>query len=348
QYGDKFTQLNVGRIEGLTTMSLGTGSTNVIVDSLHPERQAEIEAGIDGSILGGRGNLEFTGYQRKVTDLLINRSLLSSTGFTTARFNGATIRTRGLEVSLALVPIQKPSVQWQTRTTFSRDNTIILDMSGVPPFNAAGSFNFGAARFFVDSSATAIYGTDTLPGCMTTWPNCPIAQPVKVGNLNPQFTMGFNSDLKIKAFSFNFLLSWQQGGLTSDLTRWLIDLAGTTRDYGEPCVNGCLPGETLGGQRARLFPAFVTRINVSDATYLKLREVTLGYELPRSLTSKFWSNARFVRLSASGRNLITLTRYTGMDPEVANNGSRNIRIGFDDIAPYPPSRAFWFSVDVGF
>jgi hypothetical protein len=106
--------------------------------------------------------------------------------------------------------------------------------------------------------------------------------------------------------------------------------------------------ETIGGQRARLFPAFVTRINVEDATYIKLREMTFTLDLPRSFTSSFWSGARYVRLSLSGRNLITVTDYNGVDPEVSNSGSRNIRIGFDDIAPYPPSRSFWFTIDVGF
>jgi TonB-linked SusC/RagA family outer membrane protein len=352
QYGDKFISLGTGVIETIPTISLGS----TLIDSLRPERQAEIEAGVDATLFGGRANLELTGYQRNVSDLLINRSLLSSTGYSTARFNGATFRTRGLEAALAVVPVQTASVQWQARTTFSTDNTIITDMACrtpgdastcVPPFNAAGSFNFGAARFNLDSSATDVWGTDTLPGCMTTWPTCPVEQK-KVGNLNPDFTMGFSSDLKFKAVSFNFLISWQKGGLTSNLTRWLIDLAGTTVDWTDPCVNGCLPGETIGGQRARLFPAFNTRINVEDATYIKFREATLSLDLPRSFTSKFWSGARYVRLSLSGRNLITITDYNGVDPEVSNNGSRNIRIGFDDIAPYPPSRTFWFSIDVGF
>jgi hypothetical protein len=109
-----------------------------------------------------------------------------------------------------------------------------------------------------------------------------------------------------------------------------------------------IPDETVGAMRLRLFPAWVTKIDVEDASYIKLREVNLGVELPKSLIAKVWSGARFVRMSVSGRNLLTWTNYTGADPEVSNNGSRNIRIGFDDIAPYPPSRTFWFNIDVGF
>lgn len=74
----------------------------------------------------------------------------------------------------------------------------------------------------------------------------------------------------------------------------------------------------------------------------------LTVEVPKSLVASVWSGARFVRLSASGNNLLMITPYRGVDPEVLDHGSRNIRIGFDDIGPYPPARTFWLSVDVGF
>jgi TonB-linked SusC/RagA family outer membrane protein len=358
QYGDKFNQLSSGLFGGtaanIATLSLGS----TLVDSLAPERQVEIEGGIDATLLAGRANLELTGYQRTISDLVINRSLIQSTGFGTSRFNGAKFQTRGIEARLALVPIQSPSAQWQFITTFSKDATKILDMSDVPPFNAGGSYNFGAARFFVDSSATDVWANvlcaaaDPAVGC--SGPGA--VTQLKIGNLNPAFTMGFNSDFKWKAVSLNFLINWQKGGLTSNLTRWLLDVPGTTRDYTEPCNLGqnmlgaelCNTGETLGQARARIFPGIDSKVNIEDASYVKLREVTLTFDVPRSAINKLWSGARHVRLGVSGRNLLTATNYSGMDPEVSNNGSRNIRIGFDDIAPYPPSRSFWFSVDVGF
>ncbi|MSR06961.1 MAG: SusC/RagA family TonB-linked outer membrane protein [Gemmatimonadetes bacterium] len=378
QYGDKFTTLATCAFEGVPCISLGT----TLIDSLHPERQAEIETGVDASLLGGRANLEITGYQRIVSDLLINRSLLASSGFGSARFNGATIKTRGVEVAFNVVPVQSRSISWQVRTTFSTDKTRITKLP-VPPFNAGGSFQLGAARFNQDSLATDVWGNDTLAkgdplvpaalqatyqGCAASWTSraangCLITQR-KIGDLNPKFTMGFSNDFKWKAVSLNFLVGWQNGGLVSNLTRWLIDGVKTTTDYTTPCAAGehCLPAETItvgtvttsypaetrGAARLRLFPNYVTSIDVEDASYVKLREVNLGVELPKSMVTKLWSGARFVRLSISGRNLMTWSNYSGADPEVSNNGSRNIRIGFDDIAPYPPSRTFWFNIDLGF
>lgn len=377
-YGDKFTSLGTGQIEGIPTISLGT----TLIKPLRPERQAEIEGGIDATLFGARANLEVTGYQRNVTDLLINRSVVASTGLSTVRFNGATIRTRGAEAALAVIPIRSRDVQWQLRTTFSTDKTRLTSLP-VPAFNVSG-LQLGGIRFVQDSLATQVWANDTLAagdtlaptgylGCAAAWTSsvtvnagtgrkqvtqvngCRTTQR-KVGDLNPAFTLGFSNDLKVKAFTLNFLFTWQSGGLVSNLTAWLFDIARTTRDYTQPCgpTDPCIVIDTLGNKetigqmRTRLFPNYVGKIRVEDASYIKLRELNLSVEIPKSFTSKFWSGARFVRMSVSGRNLWTSSRYTGADPEVANSGSRNFRIGFDDIAPYPPSRSFWFNIDVGF
>ena len=85
-----------------------------------------------------------------------------------------------------------------------------------------------------------------------------------------------------------------------------------------------------------------------DASFLRLREASIGIDLPGSMVHKFWSGARYVRFSVSGKNLLMFTPYWGVDPEVNNNGTQAIKIGFDDIAPYPPARSFWFTVDLGF
>jgi len=87
---------------------------------------------------------------------------------------------------------------------------------------------------------------------------------------------------------------------------------------------------------------------IQPAGFVKLREVTLSYELPPSLVhSMFGDAATSVRLEASGRNLVTWTKYGGLDPEVSNFGNQNINRG-QDVAPYPPSRSFFFTVGVDF
>lgn len=343
KFGDKFTQLGTNIYGGVPGISVPT----VIVASLTPERQSELESGVDGTLLDGRMNVELTGYQRTISNLLLNRTLIPSTGFSTGRSNGATFRTRGFEAALTLIPVRTRSVEWRSNTTFSRNNTIITYLP-VPPFIFAGSYLRGAARFVQDSSPTDVWGNDTLPGCAANnYASCPIVQH-KIGNANPDFTVGFNNDIRAKAFAFSMLWSWQKGGLNSDLTNTDADASQVSRDYTDPCVQSCLGTETLGAQRYRLGTAYVSRIYVQDASYVKLREATVTYTVPPSLSGRLWRGTRDVRVAVSGRNLLQFSKYWGVDPEVNNNGTQAIKIGFDDIAPYPPSRSFWLTIEVGF
>jgi hypothetical protein len=87
---------------------------------------------------------------------------------------------------------------------------------------------------------------------------------------------------------------------------------------------------------------------VYDASFVKLRELSIGYALPASLVnSLLLRTARSARLEVSGRNLKTWTNYPGLDPEVSNFGSQQIS-RFIDLAPYPPSRSVFFTLALGF
>ncbi|MCZ6857958.1 MAG: SusC/RagA family TonB-linked outer membrane protein, partial [Gemmatimonadetes bacterium] len=90
-----------------------------------------------------------------------------------------------------------------------------------------------------------------------------------------------------------------------------------------------------------------TQLYVQDGSFLKLREVTLAWQLPRSLTESLWGAIQDARLSLSGRNLINISDYRGLDSEVSNFGNQSVGRNID-VAPFPPSRSFWFSIDLSF
>jgi hypothetical protein len=136
------------------------------------------------------------------------------------------------------------------------------------------------------------------------------------------------------------LADFQKGGDVLNLTQLLYDLSSNSPD-----CNDILPsGDSVCGQRVSNWPTD-TAVYLYDTTYLKIREVTVGYDLPPSFIERF--RLQSARLSLSGRNLLTFTDYPGMDPEVSNFGSQAIGRNID-VAPYPPSRQFWFSVNLGF
>jgi hypothetical protein len=79
-----------------------------------------------------------------------------------------------------------------------------------------------------------------------------------------------------------------------------------------------------------------------------VREISLSYEFPAALTGRlFGGAARSTRIELAGRNLFTFSDYPGLDPEVSNFGNQPIARNID-VAPYPPSRSFFFTIDVGF
>jgi hypothetical protein len=78
-----------------------------------------------------------------------------------------------------------------------------------------------------------------------------------------------------------------------------------------------------------------------------MRELTVSWNLPQSFVRSVWGQLDNARLSLSARNVFTITDYTGFDPEVSNFGNQAIGRNID-VAPFPPSRSFWFGLDLGF
>ena len=145
-------------------------------------------------------------------------------------------------------------------------------------------------------------------------------------------------------------MDWSKGGLVVNLTRNYYDAAGTSPDWAMPagvtaprpweeCGLGCASGYERDYWHNRGYATYV-----EPAGFVKLREVSLTYEVPSSLTG---SHIRNAQIQVSGRNLKTWTDYSGYDPEVSNFG--NVAAGRNqDVTPYPPSRSFWVGINLGF
>jgi len=337
RYGQQFTELTSANLGGVPAAGLGLLGTvaTVAAPDLHPEREREIEGGLDATLFGGRASLAVTGYDKRITDLLLQRSLAPSGGFGTEIFNGGVMRDRGVEVDLTAVPTQRADLQWTMNANFSLDRGKVLSLP-VPNFFPPTGFgvDLGTNYIQVGAAPTQLVGNDTLCTAFC-----------RVGDQNPNFRVGFSNDVQYKAAHLYFLLNWQSGGVADNLTAWLYDLASNSPDYATP-IKVDTTTMALGAYRATTFPA-ETKIYLESTTYLKLRELTLSIDLPQSLVRRFWSGGRYARVSVSGRNLFTLTPYKGADPEVSNFGTQQIARNFD-VSPYPPSRSFWFSVNMGF
>ena len=345
-YGARFVTLsNAGLIGGQTGLVQAATLGN---PDIRPERMHEAEYGLDAAGLNDRVRFEGTYYDRRIKDLLVRAQLAQSTGVNQQNINGGTMQSKGVELALTLVPIESngTGLNWTSRTSWYQSSTKILSfVEGIRPFTtgtAAGGFGnaYGRLRYAPGYSVSTIWGNQIQPDGKVR-PDTPL------GDANPQYLMSFGNDLTYGNFSLNTVVDYRRGGLVSNMTENLFDEGQNTWDYDDPSPDKAI-GATLGEYRYNLWDGGNnTAAYLQDGSYTKVREVTLAYNVPQRLVNKLGAvNAKSMRLSLSGRNLFIISGYNGFDPEVNNGG--NFVARFVDLAPFPPSRSFFLSVDLGF
>jgi TonB-linked SusC/RagA family outer membrane protein len=329
-FGQKFTVLGTPRLGGVTGITVAGAAGNKDVS---PERVKEIEVGVDGIALDGRLTWELTGFDRNTTNLLLQRVPAPSSGFTSQVFNGGKIQNRGVEAAVGFTPIQTRDLLWVARATYTKYWSEVKDLAGLPPFRPplSGFGGLGVTFIEVGQPLTQLIGRAfDADGNRTP-------RDVRIGNTAPDYRMGFTSDVSYRAVTFNVVLDYQHGGDIINLTQFLYDDAGNSHDFGSPEWEFRMRGYNNG----------VMTPYIEDATFLKLRELSVGVALPEAWLQKTNVGFRSARVSLSGRNLLTYQKYSGLDPEVANLGSAAIRNNLD-VTPYPPSRSFFLDISLGF
>lgn len=165
----------------------------------------------------------------------------------------------------------------------------------------------------------------------------------------PDWTFGINFGFDYKGFDFNMLLQGQIGAQTFNVTRrtdlYYINLPRTilNRWTGEGSTNSA-PRFTWDGGTNENYR--VSNLWIEDASFLRARNVQLGYTIPQSLTQKVGISR--LRLYAQAENLFTLTRYSGCDPEVTGgNSGYGTEYGIDR-GVYPQAKTFSFGLNINF
>ncbi len=241
-----------------------------------------------------------------------------------------------------LIPIQTGTFSWTSNTTYSRNRGEITSLP-VPAFLTGNNFGerFGATKIEVGYSPTEVVAFSGFDSTFVNGKYVSRARhEIHVGDQNPDFQMGFTNDFTVGRFRLSSLLDWRKGGYAANLTNNYFD---------QSSIGGGNFADTAAvAARLKRYTTLGQPVYLEHASFAKLREVTLSYELPEQLMgSLFGGKASSARLEVSGRNLKTWTPYTGYDPEVSNFG--NAPIGrIIDVTPYPPSRQFFVSVNATF
>ncbi|MFN3597053.1 MAG: SusC/RagA family TonB-linked outer membrane protein [Rubricoccaceae bacterium] len=342
---------------------------------IRPERQREIEVGADLGLAGGRAGLEVTYYSQRTTDLLLNRSLAPTTGFSNQLQNIGVLTNRGLEVLLRAQPVATNTAAWTMTATFATNRNVVSGIEGqVLQFpDAFGGFtaavNGRALGVFYGSTYRRDADGNLLGQAVDRSGPVPVplvqnGQPVLVpatrtpggflvdasgnqvyfapagpagviGDPNPDWTGSFINELEFGRVAFRVQLDASVGGDVFNFTRRLA----ANPNFGTLAdYQREIEGEVLPGHFQRLFGTFEHWIE--DGSFVKLRELTLTYRVPGAALPP---GVQGLRVSAYGRNLLSFDNYSGYDPEVNVGGQRTTVRGFDFVET-PIPRTFGLSV----
>jgi TonB-linked SusC/RagA family outer membrane protein len=332
-FGAIYNPLVPAIFNGTTGSVIGTVRGNEL---LNPEKQSELETGLDIGILKNMIGLELTYYTKKVEDLLLPVQVPSSSGFSTYWQNVATIQNKGIEIGLNVVPIRSKNITWTSQINFWK-NTAKVTKLKVPAFNT-GAFGatLGTYRIEEGKSPTQIVGIAG-PGDKVD----PVSGLGDFGNAEPDFQMSFNENVKYKNWEFSVLMHWKQGGKNINLSTLLSDIFGTSPDYDKVSLD---PTAAKNNGDFRLAALGTTaKPWVEDAGYFRVREIGISYQMPKS----WFKNIAGVKLGISGRNLINIFKYSSYDPEVSNFGSNAISSNVE-VTPFPSAKSYNFQLTVTF
>jgi outer membrane receptor protein involved in Fe transport len=320
----RYTQItNINRL-GLVHLS-NPGNPN-----LKPERQREIEAGFDASLFDNRLGLAFTWYNQYVKDLLLTRTFPPSTGYASVLDNVGELSNKGIELQLTGRIIDRPDLGWTSTFNFSRNRNKVEELAG--PAFTDGYFNRVEEGHALGVWFLRDFQRDENGNIVNDANGLPIVAPAAiVGDPNPDFQASLQNEFRIgRSITANILLDGVFGNDVWNQTIRIMDLS-----RAGPLYDRQLRGEITDAYRTRYITA--TAAYLEDGTFVKVREVSLTWELPASLYSGLGMSA--LNLEFAGRNLYTFTDYKGYDPETNMFGTFTVARG-TDFATYPIPRTF--------
>ena len=340
---------------------------------LKPEKTHSIEVGADLRFFEGRLGLDFTYYKANVKNQILTLPVSNTSGYSSRIINAGEIENKGVEIVLSATPIAAESgFTWNTLVNFTSNRGKVKELTdGLETYLISSNYVQVLAK--VGGRVGDVYGTGFVE---VDDPSSPFNGEVvhnedgfalrdptlkNLGNYNPDFMLGFQNDLSYKGFNLGFLFDWRQGGVVNSRTVLIggtsgeMDFTAVGREEGIISEGVILQDDgTYRPNDVRLsgrdyywwrYNRGNEEVGMFDASFLKLREVKLGYSLPASI----WGNLPIqgVTFSLVGRNLALWTENPHFDPEILSFNGGTIIPGVEDMAT-PSSRSYGFNLNVQF
>ncbi|GAA0194471.1 SusC/RagA family TonB-linked outer membrane protein [Fulvivirga kasyanovii] len=351
----------------------GFAGTNQIPNSeLEPEITSTFEVGTELQFFNSRLILDATYYHSTTDNQIIGVSVAPSTGFSTQLLNAGSIVNKGIELRLEGTALQIGDFKWVATVNFAKnENELVELLDGFDNTDVPGTRTNPSLKAFVGEPLGTIFGSGwrrDQNGNYLINPDNGLRldeEGVKLGNITPDFRLGFQNEFRFKGLSVSALIDWKQGGELHSQTIQNVRASGvvTETEAGRDIAyidNGVIlleedeegnavstkPNDiAITAQQFWQQQDDVDEDGIFDATYVKLREVRVGYSLPKSLIE----NTPFGRIEVGfeARNLALLySKIPHIDPEVSFYGPGNAQ-GIEAFN-LPTTRSYGFNVRLTF
>ena len=327
---------------------------------LKPERQTEFEIGFDTSFLKDRVGVSFSYYKQDIEDLLINHDLSSSTGFANRYDNIGTMTNKGIEVAIKAKPM-KGDFTWDIMGTFGRNRNLVTHVEGdkvslgfwgssVAMTNQPIGVFYGSYFARIDGElaldenngvqrARGHYDENNNPVVEFDANGNSIGTTLKkvIGDPNPDFVSSLTNSFEYKNIGFRVQFDISQGNDALSWDKRMGYLFQGGEAIAEELNNNATIDRYHNKENFYVYESFL-----EDASYVKLREVALTYNL--KLDKSYLNSILF---SASGTNLISWDNHWGFDPEINTGGQTNGVMG-QQMATVPIPRVFKLGAKINF
>lgn len=320
--------------------------------NLKPERTKSFEIGLESSLLNRRLGFDITYYKTNSVDQIVSAAVSSASQYTNGVVNGGNIENKGLEIQLYGTPIKTKDFSWEIIINWSNNKSKVISLPNELDNLQLGAFQGGVT---VNAAPGEAYGA--LKGTDYVYTN---GQPTidqatgkylistssanTIGNVTPDWIGGIRNKFNYKNLSFGFLIDTQKGGDIFSLDMYYGLASGLYKEtaVGDIRENGVLhPGvapdgspntiKTEGGtiENSLGYQAAPNKAFIYDASFVKLREVSITYNFPKSMFENTFINA--ASLSLLGSNLWIISKNLPYaDPESglsSGNSSRGFSVG---------------------
>jgi len=335
---DRFTTFNPQSVNGRSAL---IPSTQQGALDVKPERQREIELGVDANFFQDRVAVELTWFDQRVDDLLLFRSSAPTSGFLSQLGNFGRLDNRGVELLIRALPVNTANLQWSATGTFSTYNNKVSGIEGgritIPEsFGQVAAINGEPLGVFFSSAFERTENGDLVLN--ETGLPVRASENQIIGDPNPDWIASLINEVRVgNRWNFRSQLDVSYGNDVFNFTRRLGAFFpfGTHQDLQRE-----LEGDLPDGFNARVFGIFEHW--VEDGSYLKLRELSASYTLyPEAF------GLQNLKLSFIGRNLFSVDSYSGYDPETNVGGQRTAVRGFDFVQ-VPIPRSFQLGITANF